>query len=117
MKKQKRSTLKNKATKIASEIVRSRGYCEWCGARNVRFEAAHIISRTYSKTRCDLNNMLCLCSACHRKGHQFPTLFTELVIKIIGQEKLDELHAEAQRTDYKVDYGAIIADLKDKYEF
>lgn len=112
MKKQKRSTLKNKCDKLWSEIIRSRDYCEWCGTKNVRFEAAHIISRTYSKTRHNLSNGLCLCSACHRKGHNFPTLFTQMVIKRIGVMKLEELHAEAQRTDYKVDYASIITSLK-----
>lgn len=111
MKKVKRSTLKNKATNLSAKLTRDRGYCQWCGARNVRFESAHIISRTYSKTRCDLKNLLCLCSACHRRGHQFPTLFTEMVIKVIGQEELDRLHTEAQRTDYKVDYEAVIKEL------
>lgn len=113
MKKPKRSTLKNKCDKLWSEAIRSRGVCQWCGAKNVRFEAAHIISRTYSKTRHNLFNGLCLCSSCHRRGHQFPTLFTELVIKIIGKEKLDELHTEAQRTDYKVDYDTVLCTLKE----
>lgn len=113
MKKPTRKALKNKATKLWSEIVRSRAKCQWCGKTNVLFDAAHIISRTYSKTRCDLDNGLCLCKACHRKGHNFPTLFTELVISIIGQEKLDELHYEAQRTDYKVDYDTVLCTLKE----
>lgn len=112
MKKKQLST-KKKCDKLWGEIIRSKGQCEWCGRMDMRLEAAHIISRTYSKTRHDLKNGLCLCSACHRKGHSFPTLFTEFVIQHIGQDELDRLHRQAQQTDYKVDYYDVLAALKE----
>jgi len=110
-KKEKRSTLKKKCDMLWGKLIRVRGRCEWCGRMNMRLEAAHIISRTYTKTRHDLFNGLCLCSGCHRKGHKFPTLFTEMVIEKLGQEKLNELHLKAMRSDYKVDYNETYGDL------
>lgn len=115
-KRQSQKTLKNKCDKLWSQIIRSRGRCEWCGAygNGIRgnLEAAHIVSRTYAKTRHNLFNGICLDSACHRKAHALPTVFTGFVIELIGQEKLDELHRLAQDTSYKVDYAVVYEQLR-----
>jgi predicted DsbA family dithiol-disulfide isomerase len=114
-KKPKRKTLKNKCDKLWSLIIRMPRRCEWCGAGNRRFEAAHIVSRTYSKTRHWLMNGLCLCSSCHRKAHAMPTLFSQFVEDHLGKSALETIHREAQRTDYKVDYEQVLKGLKEAF--
>lgn len=70
-----------KATKLHSKIVRERaGQCERCGSTD-NLQCAHIISRTRSNTRTDLDNAWCLCAKCHwRLDHyhiEFALFFLE----------------------------------------
>lgn len=108
----KRSTLRNKLDKLVSHIVRARGKCEHCGrSRQNGFQAAHIFSRTYNNTRWALDNLLCLCAACHFYFHKNPILFAEWVKKYLGEEKYENLkEARNQITKYTLD------DLETKLE-
>lgn len=60
-------TARDRADRRWSSLVRKRaGYqCERCGSRD-QVEAAHIISRNFHATRCDLDNGRALCRDCHR---------------------------------------------------
>ena len=70
-KKVKKSTLKNKADKLFSAFIRSKGVCEAsdCGT-NVRcggqLQCAHLISRWNLRLRWDKANALCICAGHHR---------------------------------------------------
>jgi len=74
----KKTTLKNKADKLVSEIVRLSGQCERCGNTNY-LQCAHIVGRNNHTLRFDLMNVLCLCAGCHRWGHDNPIFFSEWV--------------------------------------
>lgn len=65
----KRSTLRNKADRAFSFLVRARGYCEAEDYNHVRhggqLQCAHIIGRRYYSVRWDEDNALCLCAGHH----------------------------------------------------
>jgi len=87
---------RNKLDKKFSELVRSRGRCEFCGRADVRLECAHIQSRRYVCIRWDLRNALCLCSACHFKSHAQPLWFADHIQpykKKYLKEKIQNLRA------------------------
>jgi len=98
--KRKVSAVKAEATRLHSQIVRARGYCENCGyawrSTGSKLECAHIVSRRYSRTRTDLNNAFCLCSKCHMRFTEWPLEFAEFVVERIGQDVYDDLQAKAQ---------------------
>ncbi len=62
---QKRRAIINKCDKLWSELIRSVGKCEICGATE-KLQAHHLIDREYSQYRLDLDNGICLCAKCHR---------------------------------------------------
>ncbi len=95
-----KSTISNKLDKICSEIVRFRGYCEWCNKADHTLQCAHIYSRTYKSVRWDLKNLLCLCASCHFFGHKNPTLFSEFVIKYLGSVEYEYLKQRATPTSH-----------------
>ena len=74
-KRPKPSTMRNKADRIFSLIIRSRGQCERCGQKppKVKLETSHVFSRRYAWIRTDENNAFCLCSGCHRFVTANPT--------------------------------------------
>jgi 5-methylcytosine-specific restriction endonuclease McrA len=91
-----RSAIKNKLDKIISKIVRSKGYCVWCGSKRTEIlQCAHIYSRNNLSVRWDLENLVCLCAGCHFKAHQQPIEFTEWVKTFLGQDKYDRLRIRA----------------------
>lgn len=107
--------LKSKADKLFSEWARRGGKCEWCNKTNARFEAAHIFSRRYVSTRYEPLNILCLCSACHRKWHDQPTEAVEWVKGYLGEEVYNELRRIAKTRVVKSNelfYRDIINKLK-----
>ena len=82
--KTKRITQRNKADKLFSKLIRSRGKCEKCGNRHF-LQTAHIISRKYGNTRHDSDNALCLCAKCHRWAHDNPYAFGMWVKEYKGE--------------------------------
>lgn len=89
--------LKGKATKLHSLVVRSRGACERCGDQNpARLQAAHIIPRRYSVTRCDPEAAWCLCAGCHLRTTEHADEHMALVEQTIGLDRFWELKAAAE---------------------
>jgi hypothetical protein len=76
MRKATKTTLKNKADKLVSLIVRLRGSCERCDKTQF-LQAAHVVGRNNHTLRFDLNNVICLCAGCHRWAHDNPREFTK----------------------------------------
>ena len=97
MRRPTKSGLKRKLDKAFSQLVRSRGKCEWCGAKNDTLQTAHIFSRKYMSVRYEPLNVLCLCASCHFKAHAQPINFTLFVQKYLGAEKFAELQQKAQK--------------------
>ena len=110
------SASKAKADKLFSQYIRKDGICERCGRTNevVQLQCAHIFSRRFLVTRYDPLNCLCLCAGCHRWGHDNPVEFTEWVKEFLGEAMYDELRFKAKNAVHKLDYEAIIADLKER---
>lgn len=99
-------TLKTKATRLHSLIVRSRGFCENCGERRPDLlQCAHIVSRRFAWTRTDETNAFCLCAKCHWHFTNWPMEFAKFVDLKIGRAAYEALRAKAQRMD-KFDWAA-----------
>ena len=86
---------KGKATKLHSELVRSRGRCEKCGKVGVPFDCAHIIGRRYSAVRTDETNAWCLCKGCHMRLTEHPDEHMWFVAQTIGMDTFYELKERA----------------------
>ena len=105
-----RRALKKKADKLWAEIVKSVGRCLKCGSRDKQLQAAHIISRRFTNTRHDIRNGLCLCAACHRWAHDYPTAFGRFAESLRGRETIEQLEKQSKFLT-KPDYEAVIAEL------
>lgn len=104
---------RGKATRLHSQVVRQKGYCERCGDSKGPFDAAHIIRRHYGATRADPENGWCLCRPCHSLVDTFADEFAALVEKTIGWEGYGELKRRAQEgVGQKVDWAAQVETLK-----
>jgi len=56
-----------------SELIREKGFCEWCGNRAGMLQCSHVIPRTNKTLRWDIFNGLSLCYFCHiRVWHSDP---------------------------------------------
>lgn len=86
-------------------IVRARGACQRCGARE-RLECAHIIRRRFVGDpdgivlRHNEANAWCLCHDCHALVDSDEIEFGDLVMRTIGREKFSEL-AIAKRAHHR----------------
>jgi hypothetical protein len=89
--------LKAKATKLHSQVVRSRGVCARCGERDpAKLQCAHIIPRRYSATRCDPEAAWALCKGCHMRLTEHPDEHMALVEATIGLDRFWELKRTAE---------------------
>lgn len=104
--------VRGKADKLASQIVRSIGHCERCGSTDW-LQCSHIVSRRYSATRTDLENLQCLCAKCHRYFTLWPKEFSRWITQSIGIEKYEQLKRKAE-TVTKVDWSAEYERLKER---
>ena len=69
-----KDTAKNKLDAIVGARCRALGYCQKCeGSQDL--EWAHIVTRRYHSVRWLYENYLCLCSTCHKWGHENQKLF------------------------------------------
>ncbi len=86
MKNPTKKTLIRKLDKLVSEITRSKGYCQKCGKSFPmnRLNCHHLFSRNNKSVRWDMDNLICVCVACHFFAHQNPLLFTEFVKEFLG---------------------------------
>lgn len=113
-------TLKNRADKLWSLIIRSEGSCRRCGRQpgEITLQAAHIISRRYTATRWDLRNGLPLCMGDHHWAHNYPLEFELFVIEQIGNDTyagLRELALNYTGRISRVDYEERVAFLQDRW--
>lgn len=76
--------------------------CEHCGIRGIRMEAAHVVGRRYRSTRWGavINGVFdicghCLCHNCHQQYDEHGPLERAIVVRTIGQERLDRIQAFA----------------------
>lgn len=102
---------KKKCDQLASKITRSIGYCERCGSKEW-LQTSHIISRRYSATRTDLDNLQCLCAKCHRRLTDFPREFSHWITESIGADKYEELRWKAESYEGKFDWEGEYERLK-----
>lgn len=104
--KRKVAAVKEEATRLCSQIVRStRGpYCEaGCGA--LAKDHAHIVGRSYSHTRTDETNGLALCGTCHTKFDTFHDEREALLARLGLTEHYYALKTKAQAgVDVKFDW-------------
>ena len=108
---------RGKADELASLLVRSRGRCEAPDARNgvavihsQQLQCCHILGRAHNATRTDLENLLCMCAACHFYFTHEPIEFADFVIAKIGRAKYDALRLKAN-TPTKIDWKAEVERL------
>lgn len=108
MKKPSAKTLDKKSTDLASEAMRTIGYCESCGSNKSiaysQLDCSHIISRTYKKVKYDPRNTQCLCKTCHGKYGGNPPLFTKFVESSSVGIYIDHMNEIAYDTRFKVDH-------------
>lgn len=99
-----------KCDKLFSDIVRSIGECEHCGAKDKTLQCAHIISRQYRNTRWDLENAVCLCVKCHLYwAHKNPLAFVDWLEEYYGEDIRQRLRLKSQSIEP--------VDLEKTYEF
>ena len=89
------SGAKGKCTKLHAKLIRERGVCEYCGVTE-KLQCAHIVSRTYSSTRTDLDNAFCLCASCHWKFGSWPVDFGLFVLDKITHKGYQNLAKKAR---------------------
>jgi len=112
----KRTTLKNKADKLWSQIIRAKnkGRCEVCGkpANNPH----HIISRKNLALRWDVRNGCLLCSGCHtlkrKSAHADPMWFISEWLTQNRTSDYNYLWEKKEQLATTIDYEAVIASLE-----
>jgi hypothetical protein len=104
---------KLRADKLFSQIIRSRGACENCGAtgEGAFLQCAHIISRRYANTRCDEDNALCLCARCHHFFTDHPVSFGAVILDRIGFDAYADLVRRSQASQ-RVIWNDVVQRLK-----
>lgn len=105
---------KARADRLWSEVVRLGQVCISCRSPE-GLHAHHIISRRYNRTRHLIENGWPLCASCHRRVHEDPVLFVELVDATIGRDRYRELRAMVVGPCHyrEADWAQIALDLKE----
>lgn len=75
MKVKSKKNLKKKCDDLFSKIIRSKGYCEYCGRSDLMLNCHHIIGRIIYALRWCIGNGCCLCVKCHFEAHNNPIKF------------------------------------------
>jgi hypothetical protein len=89
--------LRDRATKLHSKVVRTRGSCQRCGeSRYDRLQCAHIVPRRFNATRTDEANAWCLCGDCHFTVDTWSAEKVNLVEDTIGIDAYWQLRAKAE---------------------
>lgn len=102
---------KGKSDKIFGQVIRAQGKCEHCNSTQT-LQTAHIISRKYSKVRCDTRNAFCLCAKCHFHFTANPLEFAEWTQETWAQQYVPDVRRKAYDTLAKIDWEERIAFLK-----
>jgi 5-methylcytosine-specific restriction endonuclease McrA len=90
----KKVTASKEADALFGKIVRSPGFCRYCGS-TVAVQCAHGFSRRYRATRWDLRNAWPLCRACHMRFTHNPLAWDEYLLETWGQALYAEMRALA----------------------
>lgn len=106
----KRTTLRNKADKLFSLIIRAEGKCAYCGTTE-GLTAAHIVGRRHYSVRWSFENALPLCWPDHHRFTLNPVAWNLWVVSIIGEREWWRLHHEAQKK-WDGDYAALLERLE-----
>lgn len=110
--------LKGSLNKLWSEIIRSKGKCEFCSETKY-LNAHHHYGKRASSVRWDIDNGVCLCPSCHVyssvfSAHQTPATFVRWINKKRGknwEERLRKKHAQVVK--YSIaDLEALVIRLK-----
>lgn len=96
---------KGACDRLTSLLVRSRGACQRCGSPS-NLQAAHIISRRYAATRCNLANLWALCPGCHMYVDEHFDAKYRLTVDTIGLDTFTELSRLAQSNRGRWDWAA-----------
>lgn len=94
--KRKPRAVKEEATRLHSLIVR-RTKGPWCqnGCGRLATDCAHIIGRTFTHTRTDIDNAFALCAQCHRHFTNWSDDWMAFVDRTIGRAEYERLKAKA----------------------
>lgn len=119
---------KGKADKLFSKIIRRPGACANCdyvcppscnagegihaSSRFCKLQCAHIVSRTYSATRCDTANALPLCAKCHYFFTAWPLEFAQFVLDTVGAETYAGLKRLAQKGGRSINWDREVERLE-----
>lgn len=110
------------ADRIASQLVRARGYCQYPGCgRTDTLQCCHIIGRTYAHTRTRLDNLLCLCGTHHNLIDAYPDEKLGVTQHVFGEGHYMTLKITAettvgQRFDWSVERARLEAIARDVVE-
>jgi hypothetical protein len=113
MSRQKRTTLRNKADKLFSELIRRRGACERC-TKKTNLQTSHLISRSNLHLRFDERNSLCLCAGCHMFWFHKNPLEAWEWYRAVYKKDYEYLLKEKNVIETNIDYQKIIDKLKRK---
>lgn len=100
---------KGAADRLASQLVRMRGRCQYPGCADPykNLQCAHIIGRSYATTRVRLDNLLCLCATHHYLIDAFPDEKIWITETTYGEGHYDALRrAAVEGVKSKVDWKA-----------
>ena len=100
---------KGACDRLASQLVRMRGRCQYpgCTDPHKNLQAAHIIGRSWNGTRARLDNLLCLCASHHFLIDAFPDEKLWITETVYGEGHYDELREAARLgVNVKVDWRA-----------
>lgn len=88
--------------------------CQKClrGPDEVQLQCAHIVSRSYTKTRWYPPNAMALCSGCHVTFTHWPLEWEGFVVARIGEDEYRRIKLMAQETGWHVDYESMLADIR-----
>lgn len=95
--KRKPQAVKEECTRLHSKLVREMAgsWCEVFGCGRLATDAAHIIGRTFSHTRTDLENAYALCAQHHRLFTNNAGVWMDFVDDTIGRAEYDRLWKKA----------------------
>jgi hypothetical protein len=90
--------VKEEATRLASVIVRwTKGPgCQVPHCPRGATDCAHIVGRSYSHTRTDIDNCFALCAQCHRHFTNWQGDWMSFVDQTIGRPEYDRLVRKAR---------------------
>ena len=92
--------------------TRDEGKCQYPGCPRPGVHAHHLYSRRHLGTRWNLENGILLCAGCHFFiAHKEYELFRCFIIKLIGEDKFNQLKALAYLPT-KVDVSLVLMGLK-----